>query len=232
MSDKVPAVTVVDNYIVVKGQVTWSELKEAKAFSMNKPGTNKGKEVEDDKNKKPEKKNFSISLIIPSEDAEKVAGAFNDLGNKIFAEAKKGFSPAEKVNAKYVQGGFKYHVDKKTDEVTGEITTSFRRPENSGRPLVRGENGEQLDLGFLPKGTTVLVRAIARPYGPMKSTGQAGVSYTLLDVRVVDSSTAEDKSGLMAALKTPTDAATDALMGGNISDAPMESEDSAEDAPY
>lgn len=201
-------VKVINDEIIVKGKVFWSELVEAKAFTQKKA---KDTENENEGQQKPEKKNYSLSVLVSPEAEEEVSGAFGDLEHALFEAAQETYSAADKIKAKKgmivpVKGGFKYHVNRDTGLPTGELLVSFRRAEALGKALVRDENGNNMEVPMLPRGAEVMMRAKARHY--LLKTGQAGTSYILLDVKVLDMG-----AGAAMAVGTTTEEG-DKIMGG------------------
>ena len=188
-------IKVAENEVVLKGEVMFSNLKEAKGY---KEGD--------------EKKLFSITVKVSADNAEEVSGAIDNLEAAVFENAIKTLTPAQKKTAGKALPKYKFVADA-AGEPTGEIRLELWRPEKFGAPLVR-KSGEKdpVDRAYIAKGSTVVVRATVRPY---KMGGTHGTAYTLKDIMILEE--AQRASG-----ERKSSSELDKLMGAvDINDLPF-----------
>ena len=159
-------IKVAESEVVLKGEVMFSNLKEARGFKESD-----------------EKKSFSITVKVSADNAEEVSGAIDNLEAAVFENAIKTLTPAQKKTAGKALPKYKFVADA-AGEPTGEIRLELKRPEKFGTPLVRkaGEK-DPVDRAYIAKGSTVVVRATVRPY---KMGGTHGTAYTLKDIMILE----------------------------------------------
>lgn len=187
-------VVVDGNEIVIKGEVMFSNLREAKGFKDNE-----------------DKKNFAITVRISAEHAEEVAKAIDDLEASVFEQATKDLTPVQKKTAAKALPKYRDIADA-AGNPTGEIRVEFKRPEKLGSPAVRTPQGTVLEnKPFINKGSTVAIRAKVRGY---KMANTHGTSYTLQDILLIEE--AARQSG--ASKSNPN---MDKIMAVNIDDLPF-----------
>lgn len=159
-------IKVAESEVVLKGEVMFSNLKEARGFKESD-----------------EKKSFSITVKVSADNAEEVSGAIDNLEAAVFENAIKDLTPVQKKTAGKALPKYKFVADA-AGEPTGEIRLELKRPEKFGTPLVRkvGEK-DPVDRAYIAKGSTVVVRATVRPY---KMGGTHGTAYTLKDIMILE----------------------------------------------
>lgn len=176
-----------DNKLIVRGKVMFSNISEARGFKDSD-----------------ENKNYSVTIKIGAEDAEKVMSAIDDLEAKIFNKAVEGLTSVQKRAVQKAPPKYRDVTDPARGESTGEVKFEFKRKELLGPPRVFNTEGA-LEKGkkFISKDSEVVVRVVLIPY---KAGATRGVSYKLEDIRILN----EVRSASKAAVSGKSD--TDAFM--------------------
>lgn len=159
-------IKVAGNEVVLKGEVMFSQLKEAKGFDGDE-----------------KKKFFSITVKIPTANADEVITSVDNMEAGHFSEATKDLSVAQKKTVGKALPKYKFVADA-AGEPTGEIKLELKRPEKFGAPVIRKLGEDQpVDRAFIRRGSTVLVRATTRQY---KMGSMYGTGYTLQDILILE----------------------------------------------
>lgn len=157
-------VKIVGSYMILKGEVMFSNLKTPRGFKDNE-----------------DKRSFDITLRIKEADATEVTSAFDHLSDKAWDNQTKDLKPHKKKELTKAAPKYKDIVDPEKDEPTGDIKITLTRPEKDGAPQITSKSGEVLDREYLPRGSEVYVSVLIREYN---AVGKVGVSYTLDKIRV------------------------------------------------
>lgn len=159
-------IKVVDREVVLRGEVMFSNLKEARGF----------KETD-------EKKSYSITVKVAADAADEVTQAVDSLEAAVYEQSTKDLTAVQKKTSGKALPKYKFVADA-AGEPTGEVRLELKRPERFGSPLVRKAGEDKLvDRAFIQKGSTVVVRATVRPY---KMGSTHGTAYTLQDIMILE----------------------------------------------
>lgn len=160
--------------LIVVGESVWSEISEAKPYKDPKTG------------KEDNKKNFSVSIIVGEVGDEKlseeVTRQVDAIEDKMFQEATSDLSVAKKKTAQRAGPKYRYEEDA-AGETTGRLKMSFKRKEALGAPQIFGPDGTEFKGKFIPRGSTIAVRATVRSY---KGVDDFGATYQLEQIKILE----------------------------------------------
>lgn len=157
-------VKIAGDFVIVKGEVMFSNLREARSFPLA-----------------PDKKSYDITLKIKGDAVEEITSAFDDLNNQAYDHETKDLKPHKKKTISKAPPKYKDVVDEH-DEPTGEIKLTFTRSEALGEPEIVDQDGKVVERSFLGRGSEVYVSVRKGSY----SFGtNAGDKYTLDKIKII-----------------------------------------------